>query len=123
MDLGQTRGEDVEVIPPAKTGRRRKFKADEKRKLVEEATAPGQSISSREADTNRRTVRPSDGRPTQSTQNAAQMLAQRRDSCLRGEAEWRGPFVTWGSPGVTPSSVGRLRCSGRQGRQATQEVL
>ena len=45
MDLGQTRrrcGSDS----PAKMGRRRKFKADEKRKLVEEATAPGQSISS-----------------------------------------------------------------------------
>ena len=46
MDLGRMHGEDVEVIPPAKPGRKRKFKADEKRKMVEEASAPGQSISS-----------------------------------------------------------------------------
>lgn len=43
MDLGQT--DEVEVIPPSKPGRRRRFTAEEKRKMVEEASAPGQSIS------------------------------------------------------------------------------
>src|SRR5690242_1805211 len=36
---------EVEVIAPARQGRLRRFTADEKRKIVEEATAPGQSVS------------------------------------------------------------------------------
>jgi transposase len=43
MDLGQI--DEVEVIPPSKPDRRRRFTADEKRKMVEEVSAPGQSIS------------------------------------------------------------------------------
>lgn len=46
MDLGRPHEHEVDVIPPARTGRRRKFKPEEKRKMVEEASAPGQSISS-----------------------------------------------------------------------------
>ncbi len=51
MDLGPT--DAVEVIPPSKPGRGRRFTADEKREMVEEAPAPGQSISGR-----REAVRP-----------------------------------------------------------------
>lgn len=36
---------EVEVIAPARVGRRRRFTADEKRKIVEETTVPGQSVS------------------------------------------------------------------------------
>jgi transposase len=36
---------EVDVIPAAREGRRRRFSAEEKRKIVEEAVAPGQSVS------------------------------------------------------------------------------
>ena len=36
---------EVDVIAPARPGRRRRFTAEEKRKIVEETTAPGQSVS------------------------------------------------------------------------------
>ena len=37
---------EVEVIEPARQGRRRRFTAEEKRKIVEETAVPGQSVSS-----------------------------------------------------------------------------
>jgi len=37
---------EVEVIEPARPGRRRRFTAEEKRKIVEETVVPGQSVSS-----------------------------------------------------------------------------
>jgi transposase len=37
---------EVEVIEPARPGRRRRFTADEKRRIVEETTVPGHSVSS-----------------------------------------------------------------------------
>jgi transposase len=37
---------EVEVIEPARSGRRRRFTAEEKRKIVEETTVPGHSVSS-----------------------------------------------------------------------------
>jgi transposase len=43
MELGT--GPEVEVITPARPGRRRRFTADEKRRIVEETTTPGQSVS------------------------------------------------------------------------------
>jgi transposase len=43
MELGTS--PEVEVISPAKPGRRRRFTAEEKRKIVEETTVPGQSVS------------------------------------------------------------------------------
>jgi len=36
---------EVEVFSPARPGRRRRFTAEEKRKIVEETTVPGQSVS------------------------------------------------------------------------------
>jgi len=44
MDTGQR--PEVEVIEPARQGRRRVYTADEKRRIVEETRAPGQSVSS-----------------------------------------------------------------------------
>jgi len=44
MDTGQR--PEVEVIEPARQGRRRAYTADEKRKIVEETRVPGQSVSS-----------------------------------------------------------------------------
>jgi len=44
MEIG-TRPE-VEVIEPARRGRRRLYSAEEKRKIVEETMVPGQSVSS-----------------------------------------------------------------------------
>ena len=43
MELGTS--PEVEVISPAKPGRRRRFTAEEKRRIVEETTVPGQSVS------------------------------------------------------------------------------
>ena len=37
---------EVEVIEPARPGRRRRFTEEEKRKIVEETAVPGQSVSS-----------------------------------------------------------------------------
>jgi transposase len=37
---------EVEVIAPARPGRRRRFSAEEKRKIVEETMVPGHSVSS-----------------------------------------------------------------------------
>ena len=37
---------EVEVIEPARPGRRRRFTAEEKRRIVEETAVPGQSVSS-----------------------------------------------------------------------------
>jgi transposase len=37
---------EVEVFSPARPGRRRRFTAEEKRKIVEDTTVPGQSVSS-----------------------------------------------------------------------------
>jgi transposase len=36
---------EVEVIEPARPGRRRRYTAEEKRRIVEETTVPGQSVS------------------------------------------------------------------------------
>jgi transposase len=36
---------EVEVIVPARPGRRRNYSAEEKRRMVEEASAPGSSVS------------------------------------------------------------------------------
>lgn len=36
---------EVEVFSPPRQGRRRRFTAEEKRKIVEETTVPGQSVS------------------------------------------------------------------------------
>ena len=44
MDTGQR--PEVEVIEPARKGRRRVYTAEEKRKIVEETSVPGQSVSS-----------------------------------------------------------------------------
>jgi len=44
MDTGQR--PEVEVIEPARQGRRRVYTAEEKRKIVEETRVPGQSVSS-----------------------------------------------------------------------------
>ena len=44
MDTGQR--SEVEVIEPARQGRRRAYTADEKRRIVEETRVPGQSVSS-----------------------------------------------------------------------------
>ena len=44
MDTGQR--PEVEVIEPARQGRRRAYTAEEKRKIVEETRVPGQSVSS-----------------------------------------------------------------------------
>ena len=44
MDIGQR--PEVEVIEPARKGRRRVYSAEEKRKIVEETSVPGQSVSS-----------------------------------------------------------------------------
>ena len=44
METGQR--PEVEVIEPARRGRRRLYSAEEKRRIVEETTAPGQSVSS-----------------------------------------------------------------------------
>ena len=43
MSLGPNA--EVDVIPAAREGRRRRFSAEEKRKIVEETVAPGQSVS------------------------------------------------------------------------------
>src|SRR5579864_6434794 len=43
MDLGTS--PEVEVIEPARPGRRRRYTAEEKRRIVEETTVPGQSVS------------------------------------------------------------------------------
>ena len=43
MELGTS--PEVEVISPARPGRRRRYTADEKRRIVEETKAPGQSVS------------------------------------------------------------------------------
>ena len=43
MELGTS--PEVEVISPAKPGRRRRFTAEEKRRIVEETTVPGESVS------------------------------------------------------------------------------
>lgn len=43
MELGT--GPEVEVISPARQGRRRRYTAEEKRRIVEETKAPGQSVS------------------------------------------------------------------------------
>lgn len=37
---------EIEVIEPARAGRRRRFSPDEKRRLLEESSVPGNSISS-----------------------------------------------------------------------------
>jgi transposase len=37
---------EIEVIEPARAGRRRRFSAEEKRRLLEESSVPGNSISS-----------------------------------------------------------------------------
>ena len=37
---------EVEVIEPARPGRRRRYSAEEKRRIVDETRAPGQSVSS-----------------------------------------------------------------------------
>jgi transposase len=44
MDTGQR--PEVEVIEPARQGRRRVYTAEEKRRIVEETKVPGQSVSS-----------------------------------------------------------------------------
>ena len=44
MDTGQR--PEVEVIEPARQGRRRVYTAEEKRRIVEETRVPGQSVSS-----------------------------------------------------------------------------
>jgi transposase len=41
-----TRTPDIEVIEPARPGRRREYSPEEKRKLLDEAAMPGNSISS-----------------------------------------------------------------------------
>jgi transposase len=43
MELGTS--PEVEVISPARPGRRRRYTAEEKRRIVEETKAPGQSVS------------------------------------------------------------------------------
>jgi transposase len=43
MELGTS--PEVEVISPARPGRRRRYTADEKRRIVEETKVPGQSVS------------------------------------------------------------------------------
>ena len=43
MELGPI--PEVEVISPARPGRRRRYTAEEKRRIVEETKAPGQSVS------------------------------------------------------------------------------
>ena len=44
MDTGQR--PEVEVIEPARQGRRRVYSVEEKRRIVEETRVPGQSVSS-----------------------------------------------------------------------------
>jgi transposase-like protein len=43
MELGTS--PEVEVISPARQGRRRRYTAEEKRRIVEETKVPGQSVS------------------------------------------------------------------------------
>ena len=43
MELGTS--PEVEVISPARPGRRRRYTAEEKRRIVEETKVPGQSVS------------------------------------------------------------------------------